>query len=313
MPFVSSIRGNYKSKPVQEPEFKITGGDTVFTAGGYTVHMFTKVGESSLLIENLRKQSNLMNLSSSTLNLEYLVVAGGASGGNSFGNQTGGVGGGGAGGFRSSNLNLSSGPYSVNVGAGGAPTTVSSGSSAVGNDGSPSTFGPITSTGGGGGGADPRNPGNPGGSGGGGGPGGGPGPGTAGEGNPGGNSDGGRYGGGGGASSAGQPATLAEPNTHGRGGTGIFSYMDGTGTLYSCGGGAGSTNPSGGFGNPAAGGGPTAGTSGSFGTDTSPARNGTPGTANSGSAGGSTSAGDGAYQRISGGGGSGVVIVRYLK
>ena len=65
--------------------------------------------------------------------------------------------------------------------------------------------------------------------------------------------------------------------------------------------------------NPAAGGGPTAGTSGSFGTDTAAARNGTPGTANSGSAGGSTSAGDGGYQRISGGGGSGVVIVRYLK
>jgi hypothetical protein len=47
MPFISSLRRRYDG-PVTGPstldQFKITGGDSIITAGGYRIHMFTSVG-----------------------------------------------------------------------------------------------------------------------------------------------------------------------------------------------------------------------------------------------------------------------------
>ena len=86
--------------------------------------------------------------------VEYLVVAGGGAGGGTE-NGTQGGGGGGAGGLRTnlsghplagSAFPVSVSPYPITVGAGGAGAP-----GARGNAGNPSTFGPITSTGGGGG------------------------------------------------------------------------------------------------------------------------------------------------------------------
>ena len=115
--------------------------------------------------------------------LEYVVVAGGGGGGT--GGTGGGAGGGGAGGYRSSVIGESSGGPSgagtaestltatvstipVVVGAGGKADGWQPGEpNAASADGGPSTFGPITSTGGGGGGFGNQANGRPGGSGGG--------------------------------------------------------------------------------------------------------------------------------------------------
>ena len=56
MPFISSIRGNYKPKPQVEQSFKVTGGDEIITAGGYRIHMFTSVGDAELKIQSLKQQ-----------------------------------------------------------------------------------------------------------------------------------------------------------------------------------------------------------------------------------------------------------------
>ena len=87
---------------------------------------------------------------------DYLVVAGGAGGA---------VGGGGAGGLRSTvtatggggslesqlTLNIGTG-YTVTIGAGGARIAGNTNPAALGSYGNPTTFGPVTSQGGGGGG-----------------------------------------------------------------------------------------------------------------------------------------------------------------
>ena len=73
--------------------------------------------------------------------VEYLVVAGGGSGGGSV------AGGGGAGGLLTGTLPIAVFAYTVTVGAGGTAPVQQT----IGNNGSDSGFGPITSTGGGGG------------------------------------------------------------------------------------------------------------------------------------------------------------------
>lgn len=153
------LDGNWVSAT---PEFSVTWSPepagTPFTTGLYSGVDFTA--------------SATVTVTGGGKDFEYVVLAGGASGG-SGPNATGG--GGGAGGYRTGTLPaLAEGPYTVTVGAGGAGLpypTVSSG-----NSGSPSVFGPITSTGGGGGGQSVNtsppalvNRGFPGGSGGGGG------------------------------------------------------------------------------------------------------------------------------------------------
>ena len=318
MPFISSIRGNYRPKPTVEPEFKVTGGDEIITAGGYRIHMFTSVGDAELKIQQLRASSNTMHLAKAGgLAVEYLVLAGGGAGANAFGNnQTGGAGGGGAGGLLSGGAGLPATNYTVTVGAGATATNIF-----LSNSGSPSVLGSLTAVGGGGGGNDVA--GAPGGSGGGSGTPGGSSPtGVTGQGFPGGFDSGNRHGGGGGAGSAGMPGDQAlyyAPTVHGYGGIGAVSQISGSAVTYAGGGGAGGNdganvpaNRSGnGLGGP--GGGGPGGTFSPYPGTT--ASRGTPGATNRG-AGGGGSASDGPggtnYIYPGGSGGPGIVIVRYV-
>jgi hypothetical protein len=247
---------------------------------------------------------------SQALTVDYLVVAGGGGG------STNEAGGGGAGGLRStvtstgglgtleSALSLSSATnYTVTVGGGGAAAGT------VGTQGSNSVFATITSTGGGGGGNGGA-VGGPGGSSGGGGANGSNAAGTrtaspvqgfsGGAGSP---ANGGA-GGGGGAGAVGVAGTAS---TAGNGGAGLelaaFATATGTGVnkFYAGGGGGGaftgSTQSRGGFGGGGAGG---------AGTPTV----GTAAIANTGGGGGGAGTGGGI---VGAAGGSGLVIVRYLK
>ena len=129
------------------------GTKTTMTANGilYNVHTFTS-------------SDTFQVTGSGTLEVEYIIVAGGGAGGseNAYSNNYGGSGGGGAGGYRSSVSGetsgassaiesksiLSVGSYNVVVGAGGAAVS----GNASGSDGGNSSFNSITSIGGGGGG-----------------------------------------------------------------------------------------------------------------------------------------------------------------
>ena len=147
MPFISSIRRDHARKGQPQPQFEVTGGDVVYTAGGYKIHMFTSVGESQLNVNLLNSNNDLLHLQSQTLDVEYLVIGGGGGGGNDHG------GGGGAGGYRTGGLTLPIAAYPTTVGGGGAGAPNVRGSTAArGVSGQNSVFGSITSTGGGGGG-----------------------------------------------------------------------------------------------------------------------------------------------------------------
>jgi hypothetical protein len=272
-------------------------GGTVTSDATYWYHTFTTSGN---FVPN------------QSLSCDYLVVAGGGGGGTEYG------GGGGAGGYRTSiggsTLSLTAQNYAVLIGAGG---NGGAGAGTNGSNGSNSIFSSITSTGGGGGGANlslssPPN-GVAGGSGGGGGipnygsgtvygSGGAASP--SGQGNAGG--VGGRLGGGGGGGAGAVGANFKTPlpgtqvaANEGNGGAGLTSTISGSSVTYAGGGGGigwtGTTiGGSGGGGN------------GAYVTGT-PA---TVGTANSGGGGGGGAA-NGSLNGASGG--SGVVIVRYLK
>jgi len=102
--------GNRASKPyVPIPPVSpitATGGDSVFTDGGYKYHVFTTTGSASFVISSGYDQ------------VQYLIVGGGGGTGGSGG---GGSGGGGAGGLlNSTTTELLPGSYPVVVGAGGA-------------------------------------------------------------------------------------------------------------------------------------------------------------------------------------------------
>ena len=276
-----------------------TGGTIVnYTVGGgisYRAHIFTSSGTFSV------------SSVTGTGSVEYIVVAGGGSGAS---NNGGGAGGGGAGGYRSSvtgeltggtgtlesPLTVSSGSYTVTVGA-GAPTAVNN----IGNRGSNSVFSTITSLGGGGGGcaSSPTS----GGSGGGGGEFGGTylgAAGTAGQGFDGGNGlfSGNNCGGpGGGAGARGTDTTGAAV---GPGGIGRVSAISGTSIYYAGGGGASGNGLPGSAGGLGGGGNGGAGCCGGSGTVTA-------GSPNTGGGGGGT------YQANANtvGGGSGILIIRY--
>ena len=218
--------------------------------------------------------------------IDYLVVAGGGGGGGTAGYS----GGGGAGGFKSGALAVTAGDKTVTVGTGGA----------VGANGNNSVFETITSNGGGRGGTSVA--GADGGSGGGGGhssnPGG---SGIAGQGYRGGtgyNSTSASAGGGGGAGGVGADGVI---NSNGAaGGVGAQSSISGT-PLYYGGGGGGGVEHSSYSGGPGGSGGGGAG-----GNHYSQIGGGN-GTANTGGGGG------GGYGTATGAGGSGIVIIRYLK
>jgi hypothetical protein len=252
-----------------------------------------------------------LSVSNASLSVDYLVVAGGGAGGN-YTNNTGG--GGGAGGLRStvgntggggaleSPLTLSAGSYSITVGAGG---TTNGTSQVIGGSGTDSTFSTVTSKGGSGGGSAAQ-----GGSGGGGnlqtanGGYGSGGAGTTGQGFAGGNgiatsSDAG--GGGGGAGGAG---TTGQNAIGGNAGNGVLISSLATPTStgasgYYAGGGGGGVYNGTTYGTGGLGGGGRGGYA-----TTAPVA----GTANTGGGGGGSGTGNNPVA-----GGSGIVIVRYLK
>jgi hypothetical protein len=274
---------------------KATGGDVTSDAT-YWYHTFTMSGN---FVPN------------QTLSCDVLMISGGGSGAGSF--YGGGGGAGGVLNYTSQSLTNSS-PYRITIGAGGAGLT---GGGAFGNTGTTSTFTGLTAPVGGGRGAPYVNEtGGTGGSGGGGGGdggggdvvGGAGGAATSGQGNNGGagrraigGSNAGAGGGGGGAGGNGGNASAGNGGTGGIGTDTYSTYASVTGTgvsnRYAAGGGGGALLTSGG----------TGGTGGGGAGGLNAA--GTAGTVNTGSGGGAA----GNDSAFSGNGGSGIVIVRYLK
>jgi len=281
-------------------------GGTISTSGSYRIHTFNSSG-------------SFVNTVSS-LDTQYLVIAGGGGGGGE--GATYGGGGGGAGGYRNSvpgessggpssaetPLSLSTGTYPITVGAGGNRGDLNNGSL-----GGNSVFSTITSTGGGGGqsGTCATWPTSDGGSGGGVG---GTrdaesyGSGISGQGNPGGGNTGsGTGGGGGGAGQAGFNDNPAGPYTvnvkhNGDGGDGLASSITGSPVFRAGGGGGGDR---GGQGPTTYGLGGQGG--GADGASDCKGTNATTATANTGGGGGGASSDD----LNSSAGASGVVIIRY--
>ena len=97
MPFISTIRSQSNvqqpEKAISESIYEITGGDKVYTAGGYTIHMFTTVGDHELTVKVKDKYKNMAHLvpvAATSGTVEYLVIGGGGSGGR--GHYLGGLG-----------------------------------------------------------------------------------------------------------------------------------------------------------------------------------------------------------------------------
>ena len=276
--------------PVVDP--KALGGDIIQTDGTYWYHAFLSSGTFT---------------PKTPISCDILQVAGGGGGGVRV------AGGGGAGGvlaFTSQYLTASA--NTIQVGGGGTAVTSTGATGFAGNSGTNSQFASLTaSVGGGGGGAYSGVNALTGGSGGGAG-----GynsgastngaSGTSGQGNSGGNGVNGAAGGGGGAGAAGTSATTF--GVGGAGGAGLntwSSWLSATSlgvSGYIAGGGGGSADTTAGAGGSGGGGAGTTGTA-------TPA---TSGTVNTGSGGGGGRNSTDASGIVSGAGGSGLVIVRYL-
>jgi hypothetical protein len=303
-----------------QPNYVVATGGTILTCGDYKTHVFTADGCFSV--------TNVGNPTGSTT-MDYVVIAGGGGGG------YGDAGGGGAGGFRLSNsysipaptmsplvnptgLTASIQTYPITVGAGGSGGPYPNGLATAGGV---STFGPITSAGGGrGSGYSPSNPtslpGGPGGSG----------SGSSGvspvglgntppvsppQGNDGGPGAPGAAGGGGGAGGVGG----ASPATQIGGTGGIGSYISDTffgptAPSYGTPGPVASTRyfsgGAGGYGDVTIGPAPSGGGGGQGSKGAPPATPGTAGTTNTGGGGGTGTPGLAGYA-----GGSGIVLIRY--
>lgn len=280
--FVSFARTN--QNPTQAP---ITNGTLTATVG---------LGNEYLDPSASLDVGQWINISSTNINLEevvvnYGVIAGGGGGGGSNGTDAGG--GGGAGGIDEGYIPLGIGTYAVTVGAGGAGAAAG----ASGSDGSNSSIAAlVVATGGGGGGQHGAN-GRKGGSGGGGGgnpgaPGQG-GNGLAGQGFDGGRGDAASNGGGGGGGYSAVGGNASATAVGGNGGAGGVVNVPGAGATYGGGGGGGN----GGLGGE--GGGAAGGAAGNPGANA---------TANTGGGGGGGATGT----QAGGNGGSGRVIITYL-
>jgi len=333
-----TVTDSGSSTDVPGPQFITATGGTPcsgITVGDYKTHIFT--GPGSFCVSCAGNPGG-----SSTV--DYLIVAGAGAGGS--GASSGAAGGGGAGGFRMSNsLSLPApttsplaSPTGVTVTATGFPISIGGGGAIApsggspGGNGTPTTALGLTSTGGGGAGdADNADrPGTPGGSGGGASTGSCAPPGASGtvgagntppvspappQGNPGGLATATNWGGGGGGGAGAAGACSVYPGTAGAGGVG--SYIDDTflgptapsygapgptgSTRYFAGGGGGGSQ-SGCDGGAGGAGGGTRGVNGPEG-----AINGCAGAINTGGGSGGTSN----TPSTSGGGGSGIVIIRY--
>jgi hypothetical protein len=301
---IFGVTGNLVPVP---PGLTATGGTiTTYSSGGknYRVHTFTS--------------SNNFVVSEGTTNIikdgqvDYLIIAGGASGGTNSGTlEFIGAGGGGAGGYRTtlgtsggnssaqSKITVTEQTYGITIGAGGAAFITSSTSGH--NNGVNSSALGITSTGGGAGATGNQNPQNGGSGGGQGDSAGGAGSGIAGQGTVGGNRflSGGVWtsGGGGGSGQSGQT-----PN----GGNGLANTLrTGSNETRAGGGGAGRYNGSSGTGGSGGGG---------NGGNSSTSLVATAGAVNTGSGGGGGQGepiGGTNNFRLGGAGGSGIVIIRY--
>ena len=339
MPFVYSVRGKHNSSKKEHEEsildfVKVTGGDKVYTAGGYVIHTFLKTGPADLTITPISHTlpEKVTGLIRQGLDVEFLVVGGGGAGGSRHG------GGGGAGAMVEGTTGLGVGPNAVNVGAAGAGVKGDS----QGGAGGPSSLTPlIVALGGGGGGSWGGTAG--GAAGGSGGGSSGPSTGITGTsqrppqvlpnasyyGNPGGSSTvwGNpinylRVGGGGGAGTKGENAELIGPNGGGRnqrGGDGRTNSITGTQYYWAAGGGGQGWTETGGSGGAGGGGGASpGGAAGTGGINAGTAGAGTSGgTDGVGGNGGTNtgSGGGGSLQTPStgGNGGSGIVVVRYRR
>ena len=290
--------------------FTAAGGtESTYSSGGvnYKVHTFTSSGN--------------FTVQSGSVTVDYLAIAGGGGGG---GHMSGGwyndsAGGGGAGGMITGTMSVTSGSYSITIGAGGV-----SRSTAAALNGGNTTFSSATAVGGGGGGAGAANNaqtqrfGQSGGSGGGGG---GPaglqptatgGSGTSGQGNAGG--FGGSSspqnqisGGGGGKGAAGENAQWSSRS--GTGGVGATnSLRTGSGVYYAGGGGGGGSNQLSIYGQVGGNGG---GGRGGDREASSLSSTATAGAANTGGGGGGANASTSAVAFAGRNGGSGIVIIRY--
>jgi hypothetical protein len=315
--------GNRSDLP--QPQFVAATGGTITTCGNFKIHTFTGPGTFTVSSAGNSAGSNVV---------DYLVVAGG--GGAMYDNS----GGGGGGGLRYSNstftvpgapgaplasatgLPVSATGYPITVGSGGATAGPPANIPTTGNQGNPSIFSTITSTGGGiGVSCGPNSPynsvGQPGGSGGGAGQRS-TGPGLGGTGNTppvspaqgqsGGNSTGGCAGGAGGGG-----AIVAGNNTPGPGDGGAGGAGAGLPTAFGANG-----VPSGGYQYYAGGGGGGGGQPGSpglvggaGGLGGGGTGNNTSGTAGSGTANTGGGAGGGGQGGTGGSGGSGIVVIRY--
>ena len=302
-----------------------TGG-TVTTSGDFKIHTFT--GDGCFVVSQAGSGGN--NLGT----VSYVVVAGGGEGGSAA--PSNGGGGGGAGGYRegkatydtytasplaTTGLLVPATTYPITVGGGASQSP--NAANDMGAAGSNSVFSTITSAGGGGGKYDgSANPAaQSGGSGGGGSAAGSPtgpvrNPGGSGntppvsppQGNPGGTGGpnaSGAYGGGGGGGAGGAGDNNSNPaNQAGDGGAGVSSEINGSAVTRAGGGGASSTASPAGSGGRGAGG-PGGGGQGGF----APNGDGANGTANTGGGGGG--GGYPAPGSSRGGGGKGIVIIRY--
>ena len=226
----SSIREYNKRNTMKVPSISVSGGtETDITVGAdtYRVHTFTSSDTMSVLTGGL---------------IEYLVVGGGGGGGCQTDSNNRGGGGGGAGGLLNGALEVSTGNYTITVGAGGQGFGTYN---TVGTQGGDSSIGTEVVADGGGYGGSAGNPPASGGSGGGGGHTAGA-SGITGQGFAGGNGgDGGSTTGGSGGGSGGAGNGQVASTSVAIGGLGTTTAFNGTSYLYASGGDSyvGSTTP----------------------------------------------------------------------
>ena len=145
MPVVNSIRRSFNKKEElalsNSEKFKVTGGDKVYSAGGYTIHLFTETDNiGQFKIEpNPNLPADKMHLLSGGLGAEVLMVGGGGASG-----QYSGGGGGGEVLFISKDIAVGSYPTSVAASVAG-----DNGYGASAKDGRETTFLGETAKGGG--------------------------------------------------------------------------------------------------------------------------------------------------------------------
>jgi hypothetical protein len=157
MPFIGSLRGTFGTQsqilsryPFQADGSTSSSGGSITTSGGYRIHSFSSVGNSTFtLVSNAingtrNPVTGLQNILG-FVNIEYLVVAGGGGGGQTNGDNGGG--GGGGGGVLSGSISTAAGSITITVGSGGSLLNAAATQNAA--RGSNSIFGPVTSFGGG--------------------------------------------------------------------------------------------------------------------------------------------------------------------